>query len=403
MRYKAAQLNMFQAVRSSFHEQEELTIRSMQAYGPKYKHWVYAWSGGKDSSATMTYTLYLIESKQIAAPERITVLLADTRLELLPLWFSAMQIIDKLKDKGIEVNIVCADIDNRFFVYMLGKGVPPPSNTFRWCTPKIKIDPMMEELQNIYNKYKNKFLLLTGVRQGESAVRDGRIAMSCGKDGAECGQGWYQLTAPDSICDKLAPILHWRVCSVWDWLKVFAPMPKYGGWPTQQIADSYGGDEAEEKNARTGCVGCNLTEEDKALDLTIKNPEWTYLHPLKRLKLIYTELKKPSNRLRKTEPQYKKNGDLQKNQNRMGPLTIDARLWALNEVLKIQYEVNYSASQQNKPKISIINIHESIRIKELIQLNTWPKGWDGTEKQGNEPFLQRFSNGSIQSDLFFEV
>src|SRR5690606_1872567 len=129
--------------------QEELTIRSMKAYGPKYRHWVFAWSGGKDSSATLTYILYLIESGQIDAPEQITVLLADTRLELLPLWFSAMKIIDKLKEKGINVEIVMAPLDDRFFVYMFGKGVPPPSNTFRWCTPKLKIYPMMDKLQEL--------------------------------------------------------------------------------------------------------------------------------------------------------------------------------------------------------------------------------------------------------------
>src|SRR3546814_9885760 len=50
----------------------------------------------------------------------------------------------------------------------------------------------------LYDHNGGKFLLLTGVRQGESAQRDGRIAMSCGKNGAECGQGWYQITAPRS-------------------------------------------------------------------------------------------------------------------------------------------------------------------------------------------------------------
>jgi DNA sulfur modification protein DndC len=36
--------------------------------------------------------------------------------------------------------------------------------------------------------------------------------------------------------------LHWRVCNVWDWLKI-QTMPKYGGWNSP--ADAYGGDEAE--------------------------------------------------------------------------------------------------------------------------------------------------------------
>jgi len=172
------QLNFFSAMRSTLQEQQEMTIQSMNAYGAKYKHWVFAWSGGKDSSATLTFILYLIESKQIEPPKEITVCLADTHLELLPLWFSAMQIIAKLKSKGIHVRIVEPDLDNRFFVYMLGRGVPPPSNTFRWCTPKLKIGPMMDALQDIYDKSGEKFLLITGVRQGESAQRDGRIAMS---------------------------------------------------------------------------------------------------------------------------------------------------------------------------------------------------------------------------------
>lgn len=387
-------------MRSTLQEQQELTVRSMNAYGPNYKHWVFAWSGGKDSSATLTFIIYLIESGQIEPPEQITVCLADTHLELLPLWFSAMQIIAKLKEKGIDVRIVEPELDDRFFVYMLGRGVPPPSNTFRWCTPKLKITPMMDALQDIYYQSGEKFLLITGVRQGESAQRDGRIAMSCGKDGAECGQGWYQLTAPDEICDKLAPLLHWRVCSVWDWLRAFAPMPKYGGWPTVAIADSYGGDQAEEKNARTGCVGCNLASKDTSLILTIKNSKWKYLNPLMRLRGIYKELKKAKNRLRKTDPQYKKDDTLQKNQNRMGPLTFEARLWALEQILQIQSDINEVAIRDGKPTMTLINPQEESRIRALIEAKTWPHGWSGDEKRADESYLQRFSDGSIQTDLF---
>lgn len=398
---KEQQLNMFSAMRSTFQEQQHMTVQSMLAYGQMYSHWVFAWSGGKDSSATLTFILYLIESGQIQAPKKITVLLADTRLELLPLWASAMLIVDKLIERNIDVEIVMAPIEDRFFVYMFGRGVPPPSNTFRWCTPKLKIDPMMKRLDELFDSNnREKFLLITGVRQGESAARDGRIAMSCGKDGAECGQGWYQLTAPDAICDKLAPLLHWRVCSVWDWLKIYAPMPKYGGWPTTQIADSYGGDEAEEKNARTGCAGCNLASKDISLMLTIQNPYWAYLKPLLRLREIYAELKMPARRLRKTKVQYKKDGDLAKNQNRMGPLTFEARLWGLQQVKLIEQEINTVAVIEGKPTISLINAEEEAYILKLIEDNTWPEGWDGTEKRADEEYLQRYNDGSIQADLF---
>ena len=53
----------------------------------------------------------------------------------------------------------------------------------------------------------------------------------------------------------------WRVCNVWDWLTFHAPRH---GFSTQMIAEVYGGNEKEEINARTGCVGCNLASKDVA-------------------------------------------------------------------------------------------------------------------------------------------
>jgi DNA sulfur modification protein DndC len=175
---------------------------------------------------------------------------------------------------------VRAPLDKRFLVYILGRGVPPPNNnTLRWCTRQIKVDPMAAAIEARIAEIEGNVLMITGVRQGESAVRDARIAMSCSKDGGECGQGWYQQVLPNAKGIRgriatLAPLLHWRVCNVWDWLKVFAPSAEYGGWPTAMLADAYGGDEAEEVNARTGCIGCPLASKDLALDAVVTMPGW---------------------------------------------------------------------------------------------------------------------------------
>lgn len=77
---------------------------------------------------------------------------------------------------------------------------------------------MLRQLAALRDAHGEKFLMLTGVRTGESVARDQRIEASCGKNGAECGQGWFQEATPDAVADTLAPILHWRVCHVWDWL-----------------------------------------------------------------------------------------------------------------------------------------------------------------------------------------
>lgn len=394
------QTNLFEGTkRLQMIDSIELTRQSMLAYGPAHKHWCIAWSGGKDSSTLVTLIVWMIKTGRVPAPETLTVMYADTRLELSPLWFAAQDIMYELQEQGIEVRTVMAPLEKRFMTYILGRGVPPPNNnTFRWCTRQIKIDPMKHELERLFSEKGEKVLMLTGVRQGESAIRDQRIVMSCGKDGAECGQGWYQETMPDQLCDTLAPILHWRVCHVWEWLKHWAPQEEYGDWSTAAIADAYGGDEAEEINARTGCTGCPLAQKDGALDTVVKQPRWAYLAPLKRLKPLWRELRKPKNRLKKTGVDGKG-----KNVQRMGPLTMAAREMALKEILAIQQEVNEAATQLGRPKIDILSAEEEAFIRQCWEDNVWPQKWSGEEPTADTPMEMIYRDGSVQAMLFQEL
>lgn len=397
------QPTLFDGVRLTIRDSIRLTVESLLAYGSLHQHWAIAWSGGKDSSTVATLVLWLLESGQIATPQSLTVLYADTRLELTPLALAAQAMITQMRSRGVDVRIVLPALDDRFFVYMLGRGVPPPNNrTLRWCTPQIKIEPMQRELQHLVGGLGESVLMLTGVRLGESAVRDQRIALSCSRDGAECGQGWYQHALPESLCSTLAPILHWRVCHVWDWLRIMAPSPKYGGWATAEIADAYGGDEAEEVNARTGCVGCPLASKDTALDGVLAQRKWAYLAPLKELRPLYSELRRPNNRLRKPGGERRKDGTLSRNQNRMGPLTLEARRSALAQVLDIQARVNAVADRLERPRIDILDDQERQRIEALIEAGTWPQKWTGEESRGDEPYVSWAADGTRQATIFGE-
>ncbi len=385
--------------RLTFKDAMELTVASLSSYGPLYKHWAIAYSGGKDSTATVTMVTHLIEIGQIAAPASLTVLYADTRMELTPLQIGALHLLDVLRQRGIKTQVVLPALDERFFVYMFGRGVPAPKNRFRWCTPQLKVEPMLRALQSLRDEAGEKILMLTGVRIGESAARDQRIALSCGKNGAECGQGWFQEATPDAVADTLAPLLHWRVCHIWDWLTFHAPA---AGFPTGLVAEVYGGDEKEELNARTGCVGCNLASQDTGLDIVLKQPEWAYLAPLKRLRPLYQELVKPQYRLRKNGER-RKDGSLGKNPMRLGPLTFEAREFGLKQVLAIQDEINAAASAQDRPLIDLINAEEEARIHELIAANTWPQGWDGTEVTGDVLLPQVVADNLMQPLLAWEL
>jgi len=416
---------LFEDARMTMEEAKALTVETMNLYLSRYDHLAFAFSGGKDSAATVTLIARLIKTGEVRKPKSIVVFYADTRLELTPLHHSAMAILDALKSQGIETKVVMPEMDDRFFVYMLGRGVPPPSNTFRWCTSQLKIEPMQKALEEravalgmgemipdtrkgregklVYRGFgEQKILMVTGVRLGESAARDARIALSCSRDGAECGQGWLQQSAKEGLNDTLAPLLHWRVCHVWDWLNFFAPDE---GFPTRLIAESYGGDEATEINARTGCVGCNLASRDLALETILaKFPEkWGYLEPLMRLRPLYAEMKKPEHRLRKWGEK-RSDGSLAANQGRLGPLTLEARRHFLKEVLAVQDEINTDPKRDiaTQPFVSLISFDEAARIRQLIDAETWPQGWSGDEMRGDEQRDQIYRDGTVQPWMFEE-
>lgn len=381
-------------------EAVELTLASLRAYWPRHQHVAVAWSGGKDSTATLTLLIHLIDAGHLPQPEVLYVFYADTRQELPPIQLAADLVMAKLRERNwIKVIVVRAPLEKRFMVYILGRGVPPPNNnTLRWCTRQIKVEPMATALGEAIAQLPGTALMITGVREGESAVRDGRIAMSCSKDGAECGQGWYQQVLPEAKGVRgriatLAPILHWRVCTVWDWLKVFAPRPAFGGWPVAILADAYGGDDATEINARTGCIGCPLAARDTALEVIVQMPAWQHLTPLLELKPLYRWMRKPQQRLRKSGVERLKNGEIAKNPQRMGPLTLEARAEALDRILDIQ----------RRARVDLINAEEEARIRELIAARTFPDKWSGDEPRADTWLDAVLPSGAVQPILFRDM
>lgn len=360
------QMTFFDGARLTLDEAIDQSLDALRHYGKQYRHWAVAYSGGKDSTATVTFVAWAIRKRLVPTPNSLTVLYVDTRMELPPLQESAQRLMRELHYDGHETVTVLPEIDDRFLVYVLGLGVPPSSNTFRWCTPKIKIKPMQQALRNLRLLTHEKVLMLTGVRIGESAARDQRIAVSCSRDAGECGQGWFQVSPGDAVADTLAPLLHWRLCHVYDWL-YFDPMNHR--YPVQGVADVYGEDEV-----RTGCMGCPLASRDVALERIVKQAKWAHLEPLLGLKPLWRELKLPTWRKRKVEPEVLQDGSYGKNAQRMGPLTMEGRAYGLERVLCLQEQAH----------VDLINAHEESRIREMWQMNMWPQKWSGKDADADE-------------------
>lgn len=369
--------SLFESGRLSMEDSINLSAASLYQYGTRYRHWAVAYSGGKDSTATVAFVAWAVLNGIVPAPESLTVLYADTRMELPPLQQSAMALMQNLRDQGFNAHVVLPEMDKRFYVYMFGRGVPPPKNTFRWCTSQIKIEPMNAALKGLREKTGEKLLMLTGVRIGESAARDQRIAVSCSKDSGECGQGWFQTSTDAAIADTLAPLLHWRLCHVYDWLY----LDDRHGYDVAGIASVYG-----EDDVRTGCVGCNLASRDTALERIIRDPDFVHLTPLLELKPLYKELILPQYRKRKATPEILKDGSYSKNGQRMGPLTIEGRAYGLQTILDIQ----------RRAQVDLINPEEEARIRQLWDENTWPRKWSDDDINADEPIdLISSENGKL--------
>lgn len=354
------QLSLFEGARLTLDQAVQLSLDSLRAYGALYSHWAVAYSGGKDSSATATFVAWAIRTGQVPAPKSLTVLYADTRLELPPLRESALRLLKQLHTDGFEAGVALAPRDQRFMVYMLGYGVPPPKNRFRWCTPQIKVEPMQRALSLLRERTGEKLLMLTGVRIGESAARDQRIAVSCSRDGGECGQGWFQVSTPASIADTLAPLLHWRLCHIYDWL-YFDPLRH--GYDMSGVADVYGDEEV-----RTGCMGCPLASRDVALERLVAHGRED-LRPLLELKPLWEELRKPQWRKRKVEPEMRKDGRWSRNVQRMGPLTMEGRAYGVEQVLDIQ----------RRARVELIDPWEERDIRQMWADDVWPRKWSASD------------------------
>ena len=141
---------------------QDIKASLRQLYLEDERPWLVGFSGGKDS--TMLASLIFDAVLSIPAEQRkkpISVLCTDTRVEIpaiAEMIEGTLRRCRKCSEQhslNIDANHVaptfrsaCADlkvsatIEESFWVNIIGRGYPPPNRTFRWCTQRMKIDPV---------------------------------------------------------------------------------------------------------------------------------------------------------------------------------------------------------------------------------------------------------------------
>ena len=83
----------------------------------------------------------------------------------------------------------------------------------------------------------------------------------------------------------------------------------------------------------------------------------------------------------------------------MGPLTMEARLYGVETVWRIQDEINAAARTAGRPEIVLMTDEERSYIEELWFRNVWPQGWTGTEQRADELHSYVVADGVEQPTL----
>lgn len=143
----------------------------------KYKRaYIIAFSGGKDSTCVLqlVYEMMLNLPKDELNPTYA--ILSDTLVEAPNVAIYFKNIVNSINSdaakREIPFKIIIAkpSEQDEFWANLIGKGYPSPTRTFRWCTERLKINPMKSIAKEITDKHGSAIMLL-GVRKSESINR----------------------------------------------------------------------------------------------------------------------------------------------------------------------------------------------------------------------------------------
>ncbi|GAD80230.1 DNA phosphorothioation system sulfurtransferase DndC [Vibrio ezurae] len=349
-----------------------------RVYCADNRPWVIGYSGGKDSSAVMSLVyIALLGLKKEQRHKPIFVVSSDTLVE-------TPVVVNHIKDslaaiqKGAQrdnLPITCHKVvpksDQTFWSSLLGKGYPAPTRSFRWCTERMKIDPVSDFIKSKVSQF-DEVIVVLGSRSQESASRAQVIAKHK-IDGSRLAR---HTTLANAFI--YTPIDTWAVDDVWKILRLCHLETKETPLGTRNIwKDNYdlewenpwGGknlvlwnlykdssgqgecpmviDETTPScgNSRFGCWTCTVVTKDRAMESLIQNGE-EWMSPLLefRNKLSMTtdpankaEYRNHKRRTGKVSYQYAKEGEdiAVERKHVPGPYWLKYRRQWLRELLEL--------------------------------------------------------------------
>ena len=277
---------------------EKLVNHIAKLYQEDEIPWIVGYSGGKDSSACLQLMWQVLEKlkEEKKKIKPLYVITTDTLVEnpIVSLWVKTSLDLLKIraKDRGLPVfpQLLTPNINETFWVNLIGKGYPAPNNKFRWCTERMKIRPADRFLRKI-SEESGEAIIVVGTRKAESANR----AFSISRYEKEATRENFTPHVNLSNISSFLPIKDWSNDDVWlyllqeqspwginnkDLLSMYQGATSGGECPlvvdtsTPSCGDS-----------RFGCWVCTLVKQDKSMSAMVQNDaEKSWMEPLLQLR-----------------------------------------------------------------------------------------------------------------------
>jgi DNA sulfur modification protein DndC len=319
------------------------------------RQWIASFSGGKDSTALLTWLEWLRRMGWVDAKFPMLVN-ADTTVEDAELASVARRLMDALTACGWHCEVITPGPHQRLYPRIFGRGNVPVhpggGQKMRWCTWQTKVLPMREFARTVADDV----VQLSGVRWGESDKRDGKLSAGGCSAGGECG-----LPQPGE--GVYAPIITWRTCTVIEWLQTAELLPDLAPimadvvrvYGAEVRADLFGG--TSTKARRFGCIGCPAMSKDR-------HSRGQQAH-LRRLYGVWQELYSAKNRLLRVV-----DGEVMK-----GPVKMAARQRYFAEVLEIQRDSG----------VGLVSAEDEAFIRDCWARKVYPRGWSEADESVQAP------------------
>jgi DNA sulfur modification protein DndC len=256
-------------------------------------------------------------------------------------------------------------------VNLIGRGYPAPSNRFRWCTERLKIDPANKFILEKVAQH-GEVVMVLGVRKSESSTRAQVMSLHKIRNSVLSRHS----TLPNAFV--YTPIEDFSLNDVWIYL---LQLPSPWGNNNRELVTLYRNAQAGEcplvvdtttpscGNSRFGCWVCTVVNRDSSMESMIENGE-TWMEPMLNFRNKLAETQDPQ--VKRQVRQFKRrNGRVSYTPEGKivpGPYTPDFRKHLLRELLKAQKEI--AASGELAQLISKEELEEIRRVWRL-EIQDW--------------------------------